>query len=166
MRLGTWNETAAVRSGRQLWNEPVSLRFPDAAHSALLLGPAGAGKEHLATAPGHIAIRRHRTVTTASAAKLFKRLKAARLDNTLDAEIRRLAGVDLLIIDDLALQPLDAAQTAGFCEICVERPQRASTVVTSNRTAGEWLPAAPPCRSPSHRPAQTAPYKRPRSIPR
>jgi hypothetical protein len=29
----------------------------------------------------------------ASAAKLFKRLKAARLDNTLDYEMRRLAGV-------------------------------------------------------------------------
>ena len=43
----------------------------------------------------------------ATAAKLFKRLKAARLDNTLDAEMRRLASVELLILDDFALQPLD-----------------------------------------------------------
>jgi hypothetical protein len=35
-------------------------------------------------------------------------------------------------------QPLDATETADFYEICVERHQRASTVVTSNRTA-EWL---------------------------
>ena len=41
----------------------------------------------------------------ASAAKLFKRLKAARLDNTLDYEMRRLATVELLILDDFALQP-------------------------------------------------------------
>ncbi len=99
----------------------------------------GAGKTHLACALGHIAIRRRRTVHMASAAKLFKRLKAARLGNSLDAEMRRLAGVELLILDDFALQPLDPTETSDFYQLCVERHQRASTVVTSNRTAEEWL---------------------------
>jgi DNA replication protein DnaC len=139
MRLDTWDQTAAIRYDRQLWNELASPRFIDAAHGALILGPVGVGKTHLACALGHIAIRRRRTVHMASAAKLFKRLKAARLDNTLDYEIRRLVGVDLLIIDDLALQPLDAAETTDFYEICAERHQRASTVATSNRTPEEWL---------------------------
>ena len=75
----------------------------------------------------------------ARAGELFKRLKAARLDNTLEYEMRRLATVELLIIDDLALQPLDAASTTDFYELCVERHQRAATVVTSNRTPDEWL---------------------------
>ena len=35
----------------------------------------------------------------ARAEKLFTRLRAARLDNTLDAEFRRLTRLDLLIID-------------------------------------------------------------------
>ena len=43
----------------------------------------GVGKTHLATALGHIAVRRRRTVAMARADKLFKRLTAARLDNTL-----------------------------------------------------------------------------------
>jgi DNA replication protein DnaC len=139
MRLDTWDETAAITYDRQLWNELVSLRFLDAPHGALILGPVGVGKTHLACALGHIAVRRRRTVTMASAAKLFKRLKAARLDHTLDYETRRLATVELLIIDDLALQPLDATETADFYQLCAERHQRASTVVTSNRTADEWL---------------------------
>jgi DNA replication protein DnaC len=139
MRLDTWDESAAVRYDRQLWNELTSLRFLDGPHGAVILGPVGVGKTHLACALGHIAIRRRRTVHMAAAAKLFKRLKAARLDNTLDYEMRRLAGVDLLIVDDFALQPLDATETADFYQLCVERHQRASTVVTSNRTAEEWL---------------------------
>ena len=139
MRLDTWDESAAVRYDRQLWNELVSLRFLDGPHGALILGPVGVGKTHLASALGHIAVRRRRSVHMASAARLFKRLKAARLDNTLEAEMRRLAGIDLLILDDFALQPLDATQTADFYEICVERHQRASTLVTSNRTPEEWL---------------------------
>ncbi len=140
MRLDTWDETAAVRYDRQLWNELVSLRFLDAQHGALILGPVGVGKTHLACALGHIAVRRRRSVLMAPAARLFKRLKAARLDNTLDAEMRRLTGIELLILDDLALQPLDSTETADFYQLCVERHRKAATIVTSNRTAEEWLP--------------------------
>jgi len=139
MRLDTWDPTAAVRYDHQLWNELTSLRFLDGPHGAVILGPVGVGKTHLASALGHIAIRRRRTVHMASAAKLFKRLKAARLDNTLDYEIRRLATVELLILDDYALQPLGPTETTDFYELCVERHQRAPTVVTSNRTPEEWL---------------------------
>jgi DNA replication protein DnaC len=139
MRLDTWDQTAAVRYDQQLWNELVSLRFLDGPHGALILGPVGTGKSHLACSLGHIAVRRRRTVLMARADKLFKRLKAARLDNTLDAEMRKLTGIQLLIIDDLALQRLDATETADFYQLCVERHHKAATVITSNRTPEEWL---------------------------
>src|SRR6476661_5934382 len=54
----------------------------------------------------------------------FKRLRASRLDNSTEAEMRRLAQVRLLIIDDFALQPLDAAATADFYELVVARHLR------------------------------------------
>jgi DNA replication protein DnaC len=139
MRIDTWDESAAITYDRQLWNELVSLRFLDGPHGALLLGPVGVGKTHLACALGHIAIRRRRTVHMTPAAKLFKRLKAARLDNTLETEMRRLAGVELLIIDDLALQAMDPTETADFYQLCVERHRKTATIVTSNRTPEEWL---------------------------
>ena len=139
MRLESWDTTAAVRFDQQLWNELTSLRFLDGPHGALLLGPVGVGKTHLATALGHIAVRRRVGVHMTRADKLFKRLKAARLDNTVEAEMRRLAHTPLLIIDDFCLQALDATETADFYEIVVERHQSAATVVTSNREPNEWL---------------------------
>ena len=99
----------------------------------------GVGKTHLATALGHIAIRRRLTVQMARAEKMFTRLRAARLDNTLDAEFRRLTRLDLLIIDDFALRPLDAATTADFYELVVERHKKAATIWTSNREPADWL---------------------------
>lgn len=75
----------------------------------------------------------------ASAGKLVTRLTAARLDNSTDAEMRRLAHVDLLILDDFALQPLDATQTTDFYELIVERHRKTATVLTSHRDPSEWL---------------------------
>ena len=139
MRLDTWDESAAVRYDRTLWTELTSLRFLDGPHGALLLGAVGVGKTHLATALGHIAVRRRVPTLMLRADAMFKRLKASRLDNSTEAEMRRLAQTRLLIIDDFALQPMDATQTADFYELVVARHHKASTVLTSNRGPDEWL---------------------------
>jgi DNA replication protein DnaC len=97
MRLDTWDESASVRYDRTLWNELTSLRFLDGPHGALLLGAVGVGKTHLATALGHIAVRRRIPTLMLRADAMFKRLKASRLDNSTEAEMRRLAGIRLLI---------------------------------------------------------------------
>ena len=139
MRLETWDEPDDLTYDRMLLSDLTTLRFTEAGHNVALLGPVGVGKTHLATALGHIAIRRRLSVHFSRADKLFTRLRAARLDNTLEAEIRRLARVDVLILDDFALRRLDATETNDFYEIVVERHRKASTILTSNRTPDEWL---------------------------
>jgi DNA replication protein DnaC len=139
MRLESWDETAAVRYDHTLWTDLTSLRFLDGPHGALLLGAVGVGKTHLATALGHIAVRRRIPTLMLRADTMFKRLKASRLDNSTEAEMRRLAGIRLLIIDDFALQPMDATSTADFYELVVARHHQASTVLTSNRSPDEFL---------------------------
>ena len=139
MRLENWDDTAQVSYDRSTLDELVSLRFIQAGHNALILGPVGVGKTFLATALGHAAIRRRHSVHFERADQLFKRLKASRLDNSHDTEVRKLIRVDLLIIDDLCLQRLDAADTADFYELVVERHRNTATTVTSNREPVEWL---------------------------
>jgi DNA replication protein DnaC len=62
----------------------------------------------------------------------LRRLKAARLDTTVEAEMRKLARVELLILDNFALQTMDQVETADFYDLVVERHRKASTVITSN----------------------------------
>ena len=71
--------------------------------------------------------------------QLFKRLKAARLDNSTEAEHRRLTAVNVLILDDFALTALDETATADFYELTVARHRKNATIVTSNRAPDEWL---------------------------
>ena len=101
--------------------------------------PVGVGKTFLATALGHIASRRRYRVQFERADKLFKRLKAARLDNSVEAELRKLISVDLLVIDDFALHPLDTTETNDFYELVVERHRKGATVITANRDPSEFL---------------------------
>jgi hypothetical protein len=73
----------------------------------------------------------------ARADKPFKRLKAALLDNTLDAEMRKLTGIQLLIIDDLTPQRLAQPRPAT------------STSYASNgtRRPPQWSPPTGPRRN-------------------
>jgi DNA replication protein DnaC len=139
MVLEAWDEGAEITYDRAIWAELVSLRFVSQAQNVLILGPVGVGKSFLATALGHIACRRKVSVHFERADRLHKRLKAAHLDAGYDAEMRKLIGVDMLILDDLCLQKLDVIETAELYELVIERHRRASTVITSNRDPSEWL---------------------------
>jgi DNA replication protein DnaC len=141
MTLERWDESAAVSFDRSLWAELTSLRFCDEAADVIVMGPVGVGKTHLASALGHIACLRRRSVLVGRTDRILKRLRAARLDASYDAELRRLLRVDLLTLDDFALTALDATETADIYELVVERHRRASTIVTSNREPAEWLAA-------------------------
>jgi DNA replication protein DnaC len=139
MRFERWDDTAKLNYDRAILDELVSLRFVESAHNAIILGPVGVGKTFLATALGHAAVRRRLSVHFERADQLFKRLRASRLDNSHDIEVRKLLRVEVLILDDLCLQALDATDTAELYALIVDRHRHATTIVTSNREPVEWL---------------------------
>ncbi|HZT65973.1 MAG TPA: ATP-binding protein [Acidimicrobiales bacterium] len=139
MAFESWDEDTKVTYDRATFDELCSLRFIDAGHNAVIMGPVGVGKTFIANALGQAAVRRRYSVIFSRTDVLLKRLRASRLDNSHDAEMRKLVRVDLLVLDDFALQPMDVLDTADIYELIVERHRAASTVVTSNREPIEWL---------------------------
>lgn len=119
----------------------ASCRFVAEKGNVLLVGPAGVGKSHLSQAIGHQACRQGHSVLYTSAKDLFRRLRAARADDSHEKELRRLVRPELLIVDDLGLQPLRGEAPHDLFDVIAHRYERGALVVTSNREPpGEWWP--------------------------
>lgn len=141
MVMERWDSTSKVRYDKRVLAELMSLRFVEANRNAVILGAVGVGKTFLANALGHVATRHGYNVLITRADAMLRRLKQSRLDNSRDAVIAELASIDLLIIDDFALEPMSRDESRDIYQLIVERTGRAPTIVTSNRDTAEWLAA-------------------------
>ncbi len=139
MRLELWDKTSKVSFDKKVLNELVSLRFLETHRHVCILGPVGVGKTFLASALGHIACRHGYNVRFARADETLKRLRQSRFDNSRDAEMLALTTVDLLILDDFALEPMTKEESKDVYQLFLERTGRGSMIVTSNRDTAEWL---------------------------
>lgn len=128
---------------RALITELASCRFIQEKVCALIVGPCGTGKSHIAQALGHCAIRAGYDVLFTSTAKMLAQLNSARAANGFERHFAKLAAVDLLIIDDFGLKPLKGCQDEDLHDVIAERYERKSTIVTSNLDIPEWLEAFP-----------------------
>ena len=128
---------------RALITDLASCRFIEEKVAVFIVGPCGTGKSHIAQALGHAAVRTGHDVLFATQSKMLSQLNAARAINTYERFFRKLASVDLLIIDDFGLKPLRPSQDEDFHDIIAERYERRSTIVTSNLDLSEWGEAFP-----------------------
>lgn len=134
-----WDKTANVHYDRRLLQELCSLRFLQAHRNVVILGPVGVGKTFLAHALGHLACHAGFNVRLHRADALLRLLRQSRMDNSRDALMTALCSVDLLIVDDFALEPMTRDESRDVYQLFVERNASLSTIVTSNRDTSEWL---------------------------
>ncbi len=103
-----------------------------------LLGPTGVGKSYLATALAQKACRDGYSVLALRAPALFRDLALARADGSLRNLLARLAKIDVLLVDDWAMAPLAENERRDFWEICEERYQARSLILTSQLPVAQW----------------------------
>jgi DNA replication protein DnaC len=110
-----------------------------AAHQTVVItGPTGVGKSYLACALAHKACRDGFAVAYRRVSRLYDELAQARADGTYLTALRRLAKVQLLVLDDFGLEPLGAAERKGLLEILEDRYNVTATLVTSQLDPDDW----------------------------
>jgi DNA replication protein DnaC len=62
----------------------------------------------------------------------------ARADGSLRTVLARLSRIDVLVIDDWAMAPLAETERRDFWEICEDRYQTRSTILTSQLPVARW----------------------------
>jgi DNA replication protein DnaC len=106
--------------------------------NALICGQTGVGKSHLAQALAHEAARQGFDILLTSAHQMLLHINAGRADGS---EGRRLATYlrpHLLIIDDFGLKSMPPSGPADLYDVINERYEKASIILTSNRSPAEW----------------------------
>jgi len=102
-----------------------------------VLGPTGVGKSFVACALAQKACRDGYSALYRRAAALFRDLALARADGSLRQLLIRLSRIDVLVIDDWAMAPSEP-ERRDFWEICEDRYQIRSTLLTSQLPVSKW----------------------------
>jgi DNA replication protein DnaC len=103
-----------------------------------ILGPTGVGKSFLACALAQKACRDGYSALYMRTAALFRDLAIARADGSLRLLLAKLSRIDVLVIDDWAMAPLTETERRDFWEICEDRYQTRSMVLTSQLPVARW----------------------------
>ena len=108
------------------------------ARNLLITGPCGSGKTYIGCALGHNACLHGYSVRYYRLSRLLLALTQAKADGSYYKQLKLLAKVQLLIIDDWGLEPLKPGQRNDLMEIMDDRHGYTSTLMISQLPTDQW----------------------------
>ncbi len=108
------------------------------AQNLLVTGPCGSGKTYLACALGQSACLHGYSVRYFRLSRLLLELTQAKADGSYHKQLKQLAKIQCLVIDDWGLEPLKPAHRNDLMEIMDDRHGHTSTLMISQLPTDQW----------------------------
>ena len=116
----------------------MQLNFFKEATNIILCGPNGVGKSTIACNIAHQAILQGHTVLFTTAGQMLKELASKDGAVALNRWIKYYAKPQLLVIDELGYLSYTSTHADLLFNIIAQRYEKNSTIVTTNKSFGEW----------------------------
>lgn len=123
---------------RKTLRELTTCQWVESHRNVVITGATGVGKTYLACALAHQACRRGYRAIYRRTSRLFDELRLARADGTYPRLLARIARMDVLVIDDWGLAPLQDVERRDLLEIMEDRYDLRSTIWTSQLPIAKW----------------------------
>lgn len=114
------------------------LSFVDKGENAVFIGPPGVGKSHLSTALGIKACEKGKKVLFINANDLMDELFVDISMGRLKQKFKKLAKIDLLIIDEMGYLKMDKERESIFFQLVRQRYEKKSLIITTNLPFNKW----------------------------
>jgi DNA replication protein DnaC len=107
-------------------------------HNVVIVGKTGVGKSYLAAALADCACRAGHRALFVRVPRLLEDLALARISGTSGSLLGRLAKLEVLVLDDFLLNPMNDEQRRDLLEVLEDRYDKSSTVITSQLATKTW----------------------------
>jgi DNA replication protein DnaC len=115
-----------------------TLGFVEGKENVVFLGPPGVGKSHLAISLAITAAEHGRRVYYGTLTDLITSLEEAHAAGKLQQRMKVLTHPSVLVVDEIGYLPVSRTGAMHFFQLMSRRYERASTVLTSNKSFEEW----------------------------
>jgi len=123
---------------RQVMLDLASCRWIRAKRNLLITGQTGTGKTWLACALANRACRDGLSSYYARVPRFVHELSLARMDGSYLKLLAKLAKIDLIVLDDLGVCPLEQEAQQALLEVIDDRSGAKATLVTSQLPVDKW----------------------------
>lgn len=130
-------ERAGGLDARQI-HQLCTCEYIEQHRNVIFLGKSGTGKTHLATSLGIEACKQGFRTRFVTGCGVANELLEAREEKVLSRLMKRYAGYDVLIVDELGYVPFSKSGAELLFQVLAERHERKSVIVTTNLGFADW----------------------------
>ncbi|UII27643.1 IS21-like element helper ATPase IstB [Fulvivirga maritima] len=123
---------------KNMFNRLSSLQFIKQSENIIITGASGVGKSFMSQAIGRQACLMSYNTIYQVTARLFNKMKLAKVDGTYIKELKRITSAQLLILDDFGLQSMDNMAREVLMDIIDDRHGKTSTIISSQIPVSAW----------------------------